>query len=258
MSSADQYTLETPENIEVEFEPAGLGSRFCAMLIDSLLLGVAVLVLGLVLMIIGVGLDAFVPGQSESYRASQWLIAAVVAIVVFLLYDGYFILFELLMRGQTPGKKALKIRVMRDDGTPVTANEVLVRNILRAVDFLPFGYALGAAVMFPSPLSKRLGDLAAGTIVVKEGQLDYRAHADEKRGSLPATLGVLDAANSELTMEERRVLTGFLRRRAELLPKARQELAERLARPLHAKYGGQYLDAEGYLQRLVEGHHYES
>ena len=159
------------------------------------------------------------------------------------------------MHGQTPGKKAMKIRVMRDDGTPVTANEVLVRNILRLVDFLPFGYALGAVVMFPSPLSKRLGDLAAGTIVVKEGQLDYRASADDKGRSLPVAVG---AVNSELTMEERRVLTGFLRRRAELLPKARQELAERLAKPLHAKYGGQYLDAEGYLQRLVEGQHYES
>ena len=194
-------------------------------------------------------------GGRQSYRWGEWLFALIWAVVAVLLFDGYFILFEWLMHGQTPGKKAMKIRVMRDDGTPVTANEVLVRNILRLVDFLPFGYALGAVVMFPSPLSKRLGDLAAGTIVVKEGQLDYRASADDKGRSLPVAVG---AVNSELTMEERRVLTGFLRRRAELLPKARQELAERLAKPLHAKYGGQYLDAEGYLQRLVEGQHYES
>ena len=255
MLNADQYTLETPENIEVEFEPAGLGSRFCAMLIDTLLIVAIVFVLILLMLMLGIGFDAFLPGAPDSYRVSQWLLAAVAAIVVFFLYDGYFILFEWLMGGQTPGKKAMKIRVMRDDGTPITANEVLVRNILRVVDFLPAGYALGAVVMFPSRLSKRLGNLAAGTIVVKEGQLDYRAHADDRRWSVPAAVS---AANPELTMEEQRLLTGFLQRRAELLPQARRELAERLAKPLHAKYGGQYFDAEGYLQRLVEGHHYES
>ena len=137
------------------------------------------------MMLLGIGLGEFMSGGRESYRWGEWLFAVIWAVVAVLLFDGYFILFELLMHGQTPGKKAMKIRVMRDDGTPVTANEVLVRNILRLVDFLPFGYALGAVVMFPSPLSKRLGDLAAGTIVVKEGQLDYRAYADDKGRSLP-------------------------------------------------------------------------
>jgi hypothetical protein len=159
------------------------------------------------------------------------------------------------MGGQTPGKRAMKIRVMRDDGTPVTSNEVLVRNILRLVDFLPAGYAIGAVVMFFNPLCKRLGDVAAGTIVVKEGQLDYRANADRKYSVGTASIG---AVNAELTPEERRLITGFLQRRAELLPRARNELAERLARPLHGKYGGQCGDPEVYLERLVEGRYYES
>jgi hypothetical protein len=180
--------------------------------------------------------------------------AAVLAAAMALVSGGYFIFFELLMRGQTPGKKAMRIRVIRDDGTPVTASDVLVRNILRVVDFLPFAYALGAVVMFPNPLCKRLGDLAAGTIVVKEGQLDYRANADKKRQPEPVAVA---AANAELTAEERRMITGFLQRRAELLPDARRQLAERLAGPLHAKYAGHYGDAESYLERLAEGRHYE-
>ena len=109
--------------------------------------------------------------------------------------------------------------------------------------------------MFCSPLCKRLGDMAAGTIVVKEGQLDYRASADKKYPLGPVAVGV---ANAELTPEERRVLTGFLQRRVELLPQARDALAERLARPLYEKYGGHYGDAESYIERLVEGRHYES
>jgi hypothetical protein len=110
-------------------------------------------------------------------------------------------------------------------------------------------------LMFASPLCKRLGDIAAGTIVVKEGQLDYRAQADKKQSFV---IGPIDAINAELTAEERRLLTGFLQRRSELLPKARGELAERLAKPLREKYGGHGDDAERYLEQLSEGRHYES
>jgi hypothetical protein len=97
--------------------------------------------------------------------------------------------------------------------------------------------------------------VAAGTIVVKEGQLDYRALADKKYQFQPSAVS---AANAELTPEERRLLAGFLQRRVELLPAARRELAERLGRPLYEKYGGNFNDAEDYIQRLVEGRHYES
>jgi uncharacterized RDD family membrane protein YckC len=256
MSSADRYTLETPENVEVEFELAGLGSRFCAMLIDGLLIWLLVFALIMLAILLQIGiLTAMLPLGPGAGGWAGWPLAVVWAIVAALLFGGYFVFFEAVMRGQTPGKKAMKIRVIRDDGTPVTLNEVLVRNILRLVDFLPVLYGLGGLVMFLNPLYKRLGDLAAGTIVVKEGQLDYRARADKKQPLGPVAVGV---ANAELAPEERRVLTGFLQRRVELLPKARYELAERLARPLYEKYGGHYGDAEGYIERLVEGRHYES
>ena len=251
MSNADHYTLETPENIEVHFELAGLGTRFCAMLVDSLLLAAVSLVLLLFMAL----MDFSVSSLFESKGSRHWLAAAIAAVLIVLLSEGYFILFEWLMRGQTPGKKALKIRVIRDDGTPATIRELLVRNILRLIDFLPFSYGVGAIVMFASRLSKRLGDIAAGTIVIKEGQLDYRAHADKKYALNPSPLGEI---NAELTVAERRLVTGFLQRRSELLPKARAELALQMARPLHEKYGGGYSDAEMYLVRLVEGRHHEA
>ncbi len=256
MSNAERYTLETPENIEVEFELAGLGSRFCAILIDSLLIALGLLVLALLALFLGAEIfRAFAAIPWAGFQLADWLFAVIWVMVSLLLFGGYFVLFELLMHGQTPGKRAMKVRVLRDDGTPVAVNEVLVRNLLRIVDFLPAGYALGAVVMFCSPLCKRLGDIAAGTIVVKEGQPDYRASADRKYGLGVVTIGEV---NAELTPEERRVLTGFLQRRGELLPQARLALAERLARPLYEKYGGQYVDAEDYIARLVEGRHYES
>jgi hypothetical protein len=108
--------------------------------------------------------------------------------------------------------------------------------------------------MFFHPLSKRLGDIAAGTVVVKEGELDYRAHAD-KNYTMEAT--VEGVANQQLTPAERRLLLGFLRRRDELLPAARQRIAVRLAEPLFAKYGGHFDHAESYLQRLTEGRQHE-
>ena len=181
--------------------------------------------------------------------------AVVLTLVMVLVSGGYFIFFELLMRGQTPGKKAMKSASFATTALPQRSMTCSCETCSAWSTSCPFAYALGAVVMFPNPLCKRLGDLAAGTIVVKEGQLDYRANADKKRPADPVAVA---AANAELTAEERRVITGFLQRRAELLPEARRQLAERLAGPLHAKYAGQYRDAESYLERLAEGRHYES
>lgn len=249
-TNVDQYTLETPENIEVHFELAGIGSRFCAMLIDSLLLGACIFVLFVLWMFAVAGYDPFFRGDW-----AEWVSAVLLAVLMVLITGGYFFFCEWLMRGQTPGKKSMKIRVIRDDGTAAGGSEILIRNLLRLVDFLPFGYAVGVLAMFPNPLCKRLGDIAAGTIVVKEGQTDYRAISDRKKfqlGDAPAP------ANVELTREERRLLGGFLQRREQLLPEARAKLALRIAQPLLDKYGGHGVDPEQYLERLLEGRHHES
>ena len=245
MLREDRYVLETPESVEVEFEPAGLGSRFRAMLIDTLWIALGILLLFLLFCSLG----RFRCWPTGLASAGGLAGGRGVGRCHGPDFRGVLHLFELLMRGQTPGKRSMKIRVVRDDGTPVGGNEVLIRNLLRIVDFLPVGYALGVLVMFPSPLAKRLGDIAAGTIVVKEGQRDYRAQADKKYAMPAAAIGPV---NSELQPEERRVLVGFLQRRVELLPEARRKLAEQLARPLQEKYGGQAEQRRG-LYRAAGG-----
>jgi uncharacterized RDD family membrane protein YckC len=249
MSDADHYTLETPENIEVRFDIAGLGTRFCAILIDYLLMAAIGASLAFLAWLLDIGLASLGQGRG----ADMWILAIIVGLIITMTL-GYFLFFEWLMRGQTPGKKAVKIRVIRDDGTPVTIHEVFVRNLVRLVDFLPGFYAVGVLFMFPSRLSKRLGDIAAGTIVIKEEQLDYSGRADTKQ---LVQMEPLERINAELTPAERRLIGGFLQRRGELLPQAREELAQRLAFPLYEKYRGEYMNAEDYLVRLAEGKQHE-
>ena len=248
MSNFDQYTLETPENIEVNFDIAGLGTRFCALFADYLFMGLIVAALAILAVMLEIGMPR------EMRGADLWILAFVVGCILTVM-TGYFIVFEWLMRGQTPGKKMMKIRVIRDDGTPVTIHEVLIRNIVRLVDAIPGFYAVGVLFMFPSRLSKRLGDIAAGTIVIKEEQLNYSASEDRRR---VLHLEPVDRINAELAPAERRLISGFLQRRAELLPRARQQLAERLAMPLYEKYRGEFTSAEDYLVRLAEGRQHES
>jgi uncharacterized RDD family membrane protein YckC len=182
------------------------------------------------------------------------LATAAIVLVAFTFTGGYYILFEHLMRGQTPGKKAMRIRAIRDDGTAMLSTDILIRNLMRLVDFLPALYGLGAVVMFIHPQGKRLGDIAAGTIVVKEGHVDYRARQDKKYALETSLAGAL---NRELRPEHLRLLTGFLARREELLPDARKKLAEQLVQRLQGTYGGVLDDAERYLERLSEGRHYD-
>ena len=246
MSNADRYTLETPENIEVRFDIAGLGTRFCAIVIDH----VPIVTLSIALTVLAYFVfPSWFQGPSGAMR-----LATLFSSILVTLMFGYFLVFEWLMRGQTPGKKIIKIRVIREDGTPVTIYEVFVRNVVRLVDFLPGLYTVGVLFMFPSRLSKRLGDIAAGTIVIKEEQLNYSAWTDNSRTVL---MQPLERINAELTPAERRLIGGFLQRRYEFVPFAREALAQRLAFPLYEKYRGEFMNAEDYLVRLAEGRQHE-
>ncbi len=259
MSVDGQYTLETPENVEVDFELAGPGSRFCAMIIDSLLMFLIIFLMVILLWVLNYTIlgnlrRMFNP---SSNRLGGWLtwVNALAILLLFGIFFGYYAFCEMVMRGQTPGKRSMKIRVIRDDGTPAAAMDILVRNLVRMIDALPAFYGLGGAVMFFHPMNKRLGDLAAGTIVIKERELDYRAHSDKRYAMATVVTAI---SNPELTPDERHLLSGFLQRRIELLPEARGQLAERLARPLFEKYGGQYEHAESYIERIMQGNHHAS
>lgn len=199
------HRVETPEGIDLVLRPAGLVPRALAFAIDLVLRAAIVVVLGLALGALG----QFGMGLS--------------AIVLFIVQWWYMVLFEVLDQGRTPGKRWLGLRVVHDDGTPVGWSASLIRNLLRFVDLLPFGYFFGALCCLAHPCFKRIGDLAAGTLVIHR----------ERPSAQPALPQVApQPAPVALSFEEQRALIAFSERHASLSPERRAELATVLAAPL--------------------------
>ena len=159
---SEQLQIETPENISFRYDIAGIGSRFLALLIDSLIQGslYALLLFSVVVLVSAASRSS--PSQDLSNA-----IAVVILIVIFLIQFGYFILFEIVLNGQTPGKRLIGLRVIKENGYPLSPLDSIIRNIVRVIDFFPFAYGVGVITMFANARAKRLGDLAAGTIVVQ-------------------------------------------------------------------------------------------
>ena len=166
-----EYAIDTPESVTFAYEVAGIGNRFIAALVDTTILFAGLLLLNLlVLAALGI-LGDLVMDDFTSDRQPSWfggLAISLYTLVNFILYWGYYIFFELFWTGQTPGKRWTKLRVLRLDGNPAGFVEVLLRNLVRPVDFLPGGYGLGLLVMLLNDKSRRLGDFAAGTLVIRE------------------------------------------------------------------------------------------
>jgi uncharacterized RDD family membrane protein YckC len=199
--------VETPEGIELDLPLAGPAVRAQAWLIDSAARLVAWLVVGIVALPLGAA------GRGLALLS------------VFLLTWAYPVLFEVLRQGATPGKAALGLRVVHDNGTPVGWSASAIRNLLRAVDFLPFGYAAGLLSCLSDPDFRRLGDLAAGTVVV---------HADRPVPvpALPPVMPLRPAV--PLTVEDQRAVLAF----AERLPLLTAERGRELAQLVPALSGG--------------------
>jgi uncharacterized RDD family membrane protein YckC len=162
----DQLTIDTPEQVAIRFPIAGIGSRFLALLTDSVVQGIAYAILFFIFFLILTSAPRLA-GIIVDRAGEKWLIAAIL-LVVFLLRWGYYTVFEAFWNGQTPGKKLCKLRVIRDSGRQITFFESMTRNLIRAVDSLPGFYAIGIVTMLCNRRSKRLGDFAAGTLVVHE------------------------------------------------------------------------------------------
>lgn len=217
MTRGSSGSSVTPEAVRLRTDAAGLGSRTLALMVDALI-QLAVLVPVLVGFVVG-GLS----GTAET---------VVFAIVVFVIVWGYFPLFEWLRRGQTPGKRMQGIRVVQTSGEPAGFAPVMVRNLLRIVEVyaLPF---IALIAMFVSPRDQRLGDLAAGTVVVRDRKLPQPA----TMAMTPHDAGVPALDTSRLTEPEYTVLRTFLSRRSSLDPAARRQLAARLAATLRRQLG---------------------
>ncbi len=164
------YAIDTPENVSFTYDIAGIGNRFIGALIDTSIVVGLLLILDVLLLVILTQDSASIPTSPFDSEPASWLAGLVVALfflIQFAIFWGYYTLFEYLWNGQTPGKRLLKIRVLRLDGNPIGFVEAFLRNLVRPVDFLPSGYGLGLVVMFFNEKTQRLGDLAAGTVVVR-------------------------------------------------------------------------------------------
>jgi len=245
MSSADKLTIQTPEQTSLEFPLAGIGSRFLALAIDYLLQAAGYFVL-VVIAIAAFSLSAF------AQRASLWTMAALV-FVFFSVQLGYFAIFESVWNGQTPGKRWTHLRVIKDSGRPISAYDAILRNLLRIVDVLPSLYATGLITMLISSENKRVGDYAAGTVVVHEKPLEG---LDSLWGHTAARVEVLPVTHvTQLNVEELRLVETFLDRRQSLAPEVRWSMARQIATQL-----GQRLsipaesrpDSEKFLEALAE------
>ncbi len=169
-----RHRVETPESVAFAYTVVGIGNRSLAAILDAAVLAV----LNVLLLFLVAGLLSTLEEPWNALEQAAWmqeqaewvtgLILALVILLYFLLNMGYFILFELLWNGQTPGKRWAGIRVIRQGGRPVDFLSVAVRNLVRVVDFLPLGYLVGLVVMWVDGQARRLGDLAAGTLVVKD------------------------------------------------------------------------------------------
>ena len=247
----DQLTIDTPEQVAVRFPIAGIGSRFLAILADTIIqiIAYAALVLLVVLVLSAASRagDFFV-----SHLGDKWLIALIV-FAVFLVYWGYFTLFEAFWNGQTPGKRLCKLRVIRDSGRQITFFESLTRNLIRVIDAFPSFYAIGIVTMLCNRRNKRLGDFAAGTLVIHErapepalwgGSASRTITAGAFTPIVPPT-PVVDPnavdlpadAVARLTADDLNVIDHFFARAIDIDIARRRALAERLAQQMTAKMG---------------------
>jgi uncharacterized RDD family membrane protein YckC len=259
----DIYSLETPESVAVSYPIAGIGSRFLALLIDSLIQTLVIIAVVIVMYVAGLNL-----GGSAGY-----VVFGVGTLIIAVILLGYFIFFEIVWNGQTPGKRAMRLRVILTSGYPLTPLAALIRNVLRLVDVLPTFYAVGIVTMIVNKHARRVGDLVAGTMVIKEGREGTLAALSSTAppvalpsswgsglgspygayGALPPSLS--GAELHRLTREDEVLLRDFLSRRAMLSAQRRYELATQIAGVIHARLGGAPPQApEAYLEQVLAAH----
>lgn len=249
MQYEDRVTIPTPEGVEVEMTLAGIGSRFIAQVIDTLIK--FVVIMALIIALFGfAGLSGPIEGTDDATLVGL----AVLFVVFFLINFGYDVLFETLASGKTPGKRWTGLKVVKVGGSPVGFMSSAVRNLLRLVDLLPGAYGIGLISITVTRLNQRLGDIAAGTVVVRERRHTVPAPTAAPAFSTPPPTPVEDLGTwdvSAITQEDLVTIRRFLERRHELTPEARANLAADLANRIRQKVAGApVLTAESFLEQV--------
>jgi uncharacterized RDD family membrane protein YckC len=232
--NSDQLNIDTPELVEIEMPLAGIGSRFIALLVDMLIWFAGFLVLVILFAVFAPGVEAF------SKISAQWGVW------------GYFTLFEAFWNGRTPGKRVARIRVIQRSGRAIGLFESMARNLVRYIDMQPFPfYAVGVIAIFVTRQHQRLGDLAAGSLVVRDRAVEEPAWSDSGARTFTAQSFAPSAPAPEphlafslpvtgiakLSSTDLEVMEGFFARRLDMSLFTRQALAERIAQAIQAKSG---------------------
>lgn len=225
MQPAEQLRIDTPEQIALELPVAGIGSRFLAIAVDTVLQAT----------ILFAGFMALSVYQLPVlFRSIIGVLGPALAILfTFCVYWGYFAIFEIIWSGRTPGKRLAGIRVIKDTGRSINAFEAIGRNVLRAIDFLPAMYAVGVVCMMLNRDSRRLGDFVAGTIVVHDKQTEEMRPTWQSDRTVTMTSGQLRA----MTADELQLIETYLHRRLDLDQRVRSNMAEQIVQRIIAKTG---------------------
>lgn len=218
-------TIETPEMLELRLPLAGFGPRALAWLVDSFIMGFGIFIL------IMLAIFAFWGSIFSSSPAATGTIFFFIAIILIAVLSPvfYFVIFESLWNGQTPGKRWLGIRVVRRGGLPLTFTQVLVRNLLRIIDLLPSNGMIGLVSFFATRYQQRLGDLAADTVVIREFQAGRQPYL---WAGTPEALAVRPQAPGALTPALAYTTGSYLQRAAQLDNYSRQQITDELIRRL--------------------------
>ena len=271
IENEETLIIETPERVPLEFALASIGNRFLAVAIDHFIQYFsAFMIAWFFLALAGYNVSEMTETPETAVgEMSKWTIA-ILLIIVFLIFALYFILFEWLWNGQTPGKRILKLRVIREDGRPLTLWEAIARNLLRIFDAMPAPivpfYSVGLIVIFMSNRDQRVGDMFAGTVVIRERTDEAPSFAETfstritdvafTRVQQPSRLDVNVNLLSEREVE---VVESFLRRRWDLAERQRLWMAWRIALPIMYKLKPSYdlegFSYEGFLEEILHRFH---
>ena len=255
-TSKEVLTIQTPEKVGFYYVLAGLGSRATAFLLDMGIRVLFLLVIFLGFTLTARWLPAIDPSGVLEGLSKNWIIA--LGVIAYGLIDlGYFLIFEALWNGQTPGKRQQRLRVVRVDGAPIGWLGSSIRNILRAVDILAGVYPIGFVVMFLSQNSQRIGDYAAGTVVIVERsrgvpkvRTTVQEPGTERRGDIETHI-------STLRPKQYQVLKSFLQRREAMDPDHRQQLARLMAQRLLERWEISYkldISYESFIEKVVDSY----
>ncbi len=239
----DKLTIETPEQTPLEFPLAGIGSRFLAVALDTLIQLGAIAVIVLAILLFALALSF------RWQQAGVWT-TAIGVLALFVTYYGYFAIFEAVWNGQTPGKRFTRLRVIQESGRPISVYQSIARNLIRFVDQLPGIYAIGILTAMLNRQSKRLGDFVAGTVVVHEKPLAEV----ELQWASPGQPVVPRFQGGRLSAQDLQLVESFLQRRTHLSTDLRAQMGHQIAESLAQKLAiplEERPPAEAFLEALV-------